>query len=82
MSSLTLTDSQPLISLADVPEGHRDRKEEEEISWNDFIKKWYLGHLTVIVVGLGEVKARDSNIIHHSALFNGHVDIICINQGF
>lgn len=41
--------------------------DKKEISWNDFITNSYLGHLTVIVVQLWEVKAHDSNIIHHSA---------------
>lgn len=41
--------------------------ENAEISRNDFTTNSYLGHLTVIVVGLREVGTRDSNVIHHSA---------------
>lgn len=55
-----------------------EEEEDAEISWNDFTTNSYLGHLTVIVVG--EVGTRDSNVIHHSAQFNGHFDIICINS--
>lgn len=44
-----------------------EEEEDAEISWNDFTTNSYLGHLTVIVVGLREVGTCDSNVIHHSA---------------